>query len=204
MEISKKKFTWSQPEGFDLAKGKDFVCKLKKALYGLKQAPRAWFAKLDHYLQQEGFKKGVVGRNLYMKMDKEKLLITLVYVDDLIFARNDEEMSHEFALNMSKKFEMSMIGELSYFLGLQISQTSTGMFISQAKYLKDMLKRYGMEDCAPMSTPMTTDCKLSKDDDTPHRCNSLQINNWSSPILNYYKTRYYASSGNGSKISVKS
>ena len=60
-----------------------------------------------------------------------------------------------------------MIGELSYFLRLQISQTSAGMFISQAKYLKDMLKIYGMEYCAPMSTPMTTDCKLSKDDDTP-------------------------------------
>ena len=68
---------------------------------------------------------------------------------------------------MSKKFEVSMIGELSYFLGLQISQTSTGMFISQAKYLKDMLKIYGMEDCAPMSTPMTTNCKLSKDYDSP-------------------------------------
>ena len=104
MEISRKKFTMEQPEGFGLNEGKDFVCKLKKALYGLKQAPRAWYANLDHYLQQEGFKKGVAGNNLYMKMDKEKLLITLVYVDDLIFASHNEEMSHEFALNMSKKF----------------------------------------------------------------------------------------------------
>lgn len=62
---------------------------------------------------QEGFKKGVSGSNLYMKMDKEKLLITLVYFDDLIFASNVDEMSHKFALNMSKRFEMSMIGELS-------------------------------------------------------------------------------------------
>ena len=76
-------------------------------------------------------------------------------------------MSHEFAQNMSKEFEMLMVGELSYFLQLQVSQTMADMFISQAKYLKDMLKRYGMEDCAPMSTPMTTDCKLSKDDDSP-------------------------------------
>ena len=67
-------------------------------------------------------------------------------------------MSHEFSQSMSKEFEMSMIGELSHFLGIQISQT---------KYLKDMLKKYGMEDCAPMSTPMTTNCKLSKDDDSP-------------------------------------
>ena len=76
-------------------------------------------------------------------------------------------MSHEFAQNMSKEFEMSMIWELSYFLGLQVSQTTTGMFMSQTKYLKDILKRYGMEDRAPMNTPMPTDCKLSKDDDSP-------------------------------------
>ena len=152
-----------QPEGFNLAERKDFVCKLKNALYGLKQAPRDWYARLDHYLQQQGFKKRVSGSNIYMKMDEDTLLVTLVYVDDLIFARNNDEMSHEFAQNMSKEFEMSIIGELSYFLGLQLSQTTVGMFISQEKYLKDMLKRYGMEDCAPMITPMTTDCKLGKD-----------------------------------------
>lgn len=156
-----------QPKGFDLAEGKDFVCKLKKALYGLKQAPRAWYARLDHYLQQQNFKKGVAGSNLYIKMDKDKLLITLVFVDDLIFASNNDEMSHEFAQNMSKEFEMSMIGELSYFLGLQVSQTTAGMFISQTKYLKDMLKRYRMEECAPMSTPMTTNYKLRKGDESP-------------------------------------
>eukprot|EP00253_Pinus_taeda_P036237 PITA_36237 len=82
-------------------------------------------------------------------------------------ACNNDEMSHEFSQNMSKEFEMSMIGELSYFLGLQVSQTRAGLCISQTKYLKDMLKRYGMEDYTPMSTPMTTNCKLSKDDDPP-------------------------------------
>eukprot|EP00253_Pinus_taeda_P027678 PITA_27678 len=124
-----------QPEGFDLTEEKDLVCKLKKALYGLKQAPRAWYARLDHYLQQQGFKKGVDGSNLYIKTNEE--------------------------------FDMSIIGELSHFLGLHVSQNRAGLCISQAKYLKDMLKIYGMEDCAPMSTPMTTNCKLSKDDDSP-------------------------------------
>ena len=100
-------------------------------------------------------------------MDEDKLLVTLVYVGDLIFASNDDEMSHEFAQNMSKEFEISMIGELSYFLGLQVSQTTIGMFIFQAKHLKYVLKRYGMEDCAPMNTPMTIDYKLSKDDESP-------------------------------------
>ena len=163
----KEEVYMEQPEGFNLAERKDFVCKLKKALYGLKQAPRAWYARLDHYLQQQGFKKGVAGSNLYIKTDEDKLLVTLVYVNDLIFASNNDEMSHEFSQNMSKEFEISMIGELSHFLGLQVSQTTTGMFIYQAKYLKHMLKRYGMEDCAPMSTPMTTNCKLSKNEDSP-------------------------------------
>ena len=163
----KEEVYMEQPEGFDLTTRKDLVCKLKKALYGLKQAPRAWYARLDHYLQQQGFKKGVEGSSLYRNMDEGKLLVTIVYVDDLIFASNNDEMSHEFSQNMSKEFEMSMIGELSHFLGLQISQTKARLCIYQSKYLKDMLKKYGMEDCAPMSTPMTTNCKLSKDDDSP-------------------------------------
>ena len=163
----KEEVYMEQPEGFDLTTEKDFVCKLKKALYGLKQAPRAWYARLDHYLQQQGFKKGVSRSNLYIKTDQGKLLVALVYVDDLIFASNNDEMSHEFSQSMAKEFEMSMIGELSHFLGLQVSQTRVGLCISQAKYLKDMLKKYGMEDCAPVSTPMTTNCKLSKDDDSP-------------------------------------
>ena len=156
-----------QPEGFDLTAGKDSVCKLKKALYGLKQAPRAWYARLDHYIQQKGFKKGVGGSNLYIKTDQGKLRVALVYVNDLIFASNNDEMSHEFSQSMSKEFEMSMIGELSHFLGLQVSQTRARLCISQTKYLKDMLKKYGMEHYAPVSTPMTTICRLSKDDDSP-------------------------------------
>lgn len=111
--------------------------------------------------------KGSGGKQSLHEDGQRQTASTLVYVDNLIFASNDDGMSHEFAQNMSKEFEMSMIGELSYFLGLQVTQTKASMFISQAKYLKDMLKRYGMEECAPMSTPMTTDYKLSKDDESP-------------------------------------
>jgi hypothetical protein len=76
---------------------KYYVCKLKKAIYGLKQAPRSWYARLDHYIQQQGFKRGVVDNNLYIKTEKENLLNTLVYVDDLIFGSNDDATSHGFA-----------------------------------------------------------------------------------------------------------
>ena len=99
-----------QIEGFNLAKGKDFACKLKKALYGLKQAPRPWYARLDHNLEQQGFKKGVVGSNLYIKMNEDKLLVTLVYVDDLILASNNDEMSHE--LNQHSSLELLSLHSL--------------------------------------------------------------------------------------------
>eukprot|EP00253_Pinus_taeda_P002843 PITA_02843 len=127
--------------------------------------------KEEVYVEEpEGFDltegKYLVWSNLDIKMDEGKLLVTLVYVDDLIFASNNDEMSRGFSQNMSREFEMSTIGELSHFLGIQVSQPRAGLFISQAKYLKDMLKRYGMEDCAPMTTPMTTNSKLSKDDDS--------------------------------------
>jgi uncharacterized membrane protein YciS (DUF1049 family) len=95
------------------------------------------------------------------------LLIVLVYVDDIIFGCNKDSLVQWFASAMESEFEMSMIGELSFFLGLQITQRSEGMFISQEKYLREMLKRFQMEDSKPVGTPMVTGCKLSKDDDSP-------------------------------------
>jgi hypothetical protein len=92
----------------------------------------------------------------------------LVYVDDIIFGCNKDSLVQWFSSAMESEFEMSMIGELSFFLGLQITQRSEGMFISQEKYLREMLKRFQMEDSKPMGTPMVTGCKLSKDDDSPN------------------------------------
>ena len=153
-----------QPECFSLIDKPDYVCKLKKALYGLKQALRSWYARLDKYLQDKGFKKGFVDNNLYIKHEGDDLLIVLVYVDDIIFGCTNNSSVQWFANSMQSEFEMSMIGELSYFLGLQISQKPEGLFLSQEKYLKEMLKKFQMEDSNPMSTPMVTGCKLSKDD----------------------------------------
>ena len=107
--------------------------KLKKALYGLKQAPRAWYDRLDRYISQQGFKRCNANSNIYFKTKKNGLLIIVVYVDDIIFGCNNDKLSHDFAEVMGREFEMSMIGELSFFLGLQISQTSEGIFISQSK-----------------------------------------------------------------------
>ena len=88
-----------------------------------------------------------------------------MYVDDIIFGINEESMSQSFALVMQKEFEMSLLGELTYFLGLQIQQNG-GIFLSQTKYLKQILKKYGMEDAKPVCTPMVTGCSLSANDES--------------------------------------
>ena len=87
------------------------------------------------------------------------MIIVVVYVDDIIFGSNLQILSVNFAFEMKKEFEMSMLGELTFFLGLQVCQIDKGIFISQTKYIKDMLKRFKMEDSKPVSTPMTTGCK---------------------------------------------
>jgi hypothetical protein len=155
-----------QPEGFSLIDNPNYVCKLKKALYGLKQAPRALYYRLDKFLQDKGFKKGIVDNNLYIKSEGDNLLVLLVYVDDIIFGCTNESYVH--ANSMQTEFEMSMIGELSYFLSLQVNQSSAGIFISQEKYLKEMLKKFQMEDSSLVSTPMVVGGKLSKDDISPY------------------------------------
>eukprot|EP00253_Pinus_taeda_P029299 PITA_29299 len=117
-----------QLEGFLLSKKEDYVCRLKKALYGLKQAPRAWYARLDGYLRQQGFKKGIVDSNLYVQIDKDNLTIVEVYMDDIIFGSNDDQLSKNFATKMQscklsidnaskdvdQRLYRSMIGSLLY------------------------------------------------------------------------------------------
>jgi hypothetical protein len=162
-----------QPEGFKLFDNPGLVCKLNKALYGLKQSPHAWYHRLDTYLKDKRFKRGTVNNNLYIKTEGNDLFIVLVYVDDIIFRCNKDQLVQWFASAMESEFEMSMIGEISFFLGLQITHRSEGMFISQEKYLREMLKRFQMEDSKPVGTPMVTGCKLRKDDDSPNVDQSL-------------------------------
>jgi hypothetical protein len=106
--------------GFQITNKRYYFCKLKKALYGLKQAPRAWYARLDSYLQKQGLKRGSTDNNLYCKIDGNNLIIVEVYVDDIVFGSNNIKMSEYFAKMMQQEFEMSMLGKLNFFLGLQI------------------------------------------------------------------------------------
>jgi hypothetical protein len=107
-----------QPEGFQVSENTDYVCKLKKTLYVLKYAPRSWYPRLDKYLQQAGFRKGSAEINLYIKVSKDSILLIEVYVDDIIFGSDDDRLIHKFSNDMQNEFEMSLLGELSFFLVL--------------------------------------------------------------------------------------
>jgi hypothetical protein len=149
-----------QPPSFEDPKRPNHVFKLSKALYGLKQAPRAWYERLRDFLLSKDFKIGKVDTTLFTKRIGKDLFVRQIYVDDIIFRSTNELFCEEFGKMMSKEFEMSMIRELSFFLGLQIKQLKDGIFISQSKYLKDMLKKFGLENAKPIKTPMATNGHL--------------------------------------------
>lgn len=122
-----------QPSGFENAKFPNHVYKLDKALYWLKQAPRAWYERLSKFLLENGLKRGKVDKTLFLKSKGTDFLIVQVYVDDIIFGATNESLCKEFSNLMSREFEMSMMGELNFFLGLKIKQTEKGTYIHQQK-----------------------------------------------------------------------
>ena len=150
-----------QPPGFENPKKPNHVFKLHKALYGLKQAPRAWYDTLKDFLIQNGFKMGLVDTTLFTKKSGKDLFVCQIYVDDIIFGSTNRSMSIEFSKLMTKRFEMSMDGELKFFLELQIMQLKEGTFISQEKFSEDIIFKFGMKDAKPIHTPMQTNATLS-------------------------------------------
>ncbi|KAL0355686.1 UNVERIFIED_CONTAM: Retrovirus-related Pol polyprotein from transposon RE1 [Sesamum radiatum] len=153
-----------QPEGFSVIGHENKVLKLKKALYGLKQAPRAWYSRLDNYLQKNGFSRCLHEYALYVKKDKGDILYICIYVDDLILTGNNQHMYENFKKVMAQEFEMSDMGLMSYYLGLEVKQRSDGIFISQEAYARETLKKFKMKECNPVTTPIECGVKLSKDD----------------------------------------
>ncbi|GJV24234.1 retrovirus-related pol polyprotein from transposon TNT 1-94 [Tanacetum coccineum] len=155
----------AQPPGFIDFEKPDHVYKLRKALYGLKQAPKALYDRLKDYLVKHEYKIGMVDNTLFTKKKSSNLIIVQIYVDDIIFGSTCQDMCDKFAKIMHDEFEMSMMGELNFFLGLQIKQMEDGIFFNQSKYIKEMLKKFGLEDSKPMKTPMSFDTKLTKDEE---------------------------------------
>jgi hypothetical protein len=152
-----------QPPGFEDSEYPNYVYKLSKALYGLKQAPRAWYECLRDFLITNGFKVGKANPTLFTKTVAKDLFVCQIYVDDIIFGSTNKSTCEEFSRIMIQKFEMSMMGELKYFLGFQIKQLQEGTFICQTKYIQDIPKKFGMKDGKPIKTPMGTNGHLDLD-----------------------------------------
>jgi hypothetical protein len=143
------------------------VCKLQKALYGLKQAPKAWFAKFSSTLAQFGFLSSSHDSALFIRRTDRGVFLLLIYIDDMIITGDDASGISEVQHHLSQHFEMKDLGHLSYFLGLEVSQSSEGYYLSQAKYSSDLLSRAGITDNKTESTPLEVNCKLTPLDDTP-------------------------------------
>nr|GEX58388.1 retrovirus-related Pol polyprotein from transposon TNT 1-94 [Tanacetum cinerariifolium] len=152
-----------QPEGFIDADHPSHVYKLKKALYGLKQAPRAWYDELSTFLQHNHFFKGTTNQTLFIRHFIDDILVVHVYIDDIIFGSTHPRYTQLFFDLMKSRFEMSMMGEMTFFLGLQVNQSHCGIFINQSIYVLEILKKYGMEYCDLVGTPMKIKDKLNLD-----------------------------------------
>ncbi|KAL0308644.1 UNVERIFIED_CONTAM: Retrovirus-related Pol polyprotein from transposon TNT 1-94 [Sesamum radiatum] len=153
-----------QPQGF-IAKGsEEKVLRLKKALYGLKQAPRAWYSRIDKYFIDRGFRRSLSEPTLYIKSQGNDTLIVSLYVDDLIYTGNNEKMIQVFKEDMMKTFEMSDLGLMHFFLGIEINQEKEGNIICQRKYTETLLKKFKMESCKTVTTPLVTGEKYQKED----------------------------------------
>nr|GEX61067.1 retrovirus-related Pol polyprotein from transposon TNT 1-94 [Tanacetum cinerariifolium] len=152
-----------QPPVFEDPDYPDKVYKVVKALYGLHQALRGWNKTLANYLLENGFQRGKIDQILFIKRQKSNILLVQIYIDDIIFGSTNKDLCKAFEKLMKNKFQMSSIGELTFFLGLQVKQKPDGIFISQDKYVPEILRKVGLTDGKSASTPIDTEKPLLKD-----------------------------------------
>ncbi|GJT15455.1 putative ribonuclease H-like domain-containing protein [Tanacetum coccineum] len=155
----------SQPPGFVDPDHPTKVYKVVKALYGLHQAPRAWYATLSTFLEKHGYKRGTIDKTLFIRRNKKDIMLVQVYVDDIIFGSTNKSWCDEFEALMQSRFQMSSMGELTFFLGLQVKQNKEGIFISQDKYVAEILKKFDLVNVKAAITPMETKLPLTKDEE---------------------------------------
>ncbi|GJR26853.1 putative ribonuclease H-like domain-containing protein [Tanacetum coccineum] len=154
-----------QPPGFEDPAHPNKVYRVVKALYGLHQAPRAWYERLSTFLLKHGYRRGAIDKTLFIKKDRRDIMLVQVYVDDIIFGSTKPSMVKDFEELMQKEFKMSSMGELTFFLGLQVKQTTAGIFLSQDKYVKDILNKFDFRTIKPASTPIEAHKSLGKDEE---------------------------------------
>nr|GEV00572.1 putative ribonuclease H-like domain-containing protein [Tanacetum cinerariifolium] len=163
--IIKEEVYVCQPLGFEDPYFLDKVYKVEKSLYGLHQAPRAWYETLSTYLLENRFKRGTIDKTLFIKKDIGDILLVQVYVDDIIFGSTKKLLCDEFKQLMHKRFQISSMKELTFFLRLQVKQKDDGIFTSQDKYVADILKKFDFTTVKTTSTPMEPNKALIKDEE---------------------------------------
>ena len=154
-----------QPIGFVQETDKHKVYKLNKALYGLKQAPRAWNKRIDKFFDGIGFMKCISEHGVYVKNTNGSRIVICLYVDDLLITSSSEECIESCKAELMKEFEMNDLGKLSYFLGIEFTQTKSGVIMHQTKYARDLLKKFSMEQSNSAITPAETGMKLEHNPD---------------------------------------
>jgi hypothetical protein len=152
-----------QSPGFESEEYPNHVYKFHKALYGLKQAPRVWYECLRDFLIENGFRIGKAESTLFTRKLGKDLFVCQIYFDDIIFSSTNKSFCDEFSKTMTDRFEMSMMGALTFFLGFQFKQVKEGTFISQTKYTHDILKKFGKDKANPIKTSMGTNGHLDLD-----------------------------------------
>ena len=152
-----------QPEGFEDKNRPNYICKLEKALYGLRQAPKAWFDKLKGALSSWGFKNSRSDTSLFFRRAESKIVIMLIYVDDIIITGSDSKGIKEVIKDLNTSFALKDLENLSFFLGIQVLRGQNSILLSQAKYVQDLLAKTEMTDCKGIKTPFSTSEKLNKD-----------------------------------------
>ncbi|GKA44560.1 putative ribonuclease H-like domain-containing protein [Tanacetum coccineum] len=167
----------TQPKGFVDPQYPKKVYKVVKALYGLHRAPRAWYATLSTFLLKHGYRKGTIDKTLFHKKHKRDIILVQVYVDDIIFGSTKKAWCDEFEALIKGEFEISAMGELIFFLGLQVQQRPDGIFIGQDKYVQEILKKFDLESVRTATTPYEAPKPKSKNEpDNPvnvHLCRSM-------------------------------
>ena len=149
------------PQGFH-SKGENLVCKLSKSLYGLKQASRQWYSKFSTTILKYGFKQSKSDYSLFTKKVNQTFIALLVYVDDILIASNDVQAVEDLKTSLNHDFKLKDLGNLKYFLGLEVAKSEKGISLCQRKYALGVLKDAGLTGCKPSKVPMEQNLKLTK------------------------------------------
>ncbi|CAM8962861.1 unnamed protein product [Rhodiola kirilowii] len=154
----------AQPKGFEDPHHPNHVYRLKKALYGPKLVPRAWYERVTEFLINHGYVRGGVDKTLFVKHTRSDFVIAQIYVDDIVFGSSNQKMVDKFVEQMQSEFKMSMVGGMCYFLGLQVNKKADGIFISQSKYARNLIKKFDLEKASHKRTPAAIHVKITKDE----------------------------------------